>query len=320
MEVLLPPVFSIQESTPTSNLIRQIGVPASRREGQLANYTGDRVRGHLLVSEGLPELLIVPSRTRTAPVNQQLVIAADIDPTAQTQDLRNATWLSHPRLHVRNATPRDQVTAQVANSWASAFCYREEALDRGIAGLRKPQLGALHAMHMHWTVTNRTATIVMPTGTGKTDTMLSILVTRPCERLLVVVPTDALRTQLTDKFLTLGVLKQKGSYVPTDAERRNKGNRAGGMILFTETEVERIHGDLRILEILQKKDDQANLNLGDPGSFLNEYDPDKEVEKVANFMAQGLSPEQVESRLDATQQNKENNEGDWLLNYSAEPT
>ena len=77
--------------------------------------------------------------------------------------------------------------------------------------------------------------------------------------------------------------------------------------------VERIQGDLRILEILQKKDDQAYLNLGDPSSFLNEYDPDKEVDKVANFMAQGLSPEQVESRLDVAQQNKENNEGDWLL-------
>ena len=63
--------------------------------------------------------------------------------------------------------------------------------------------------------------------------------------------------------------------------------------LFTETDVEKIRGDLRILEILQKKDDQANLNLGDPASFLNVYDPDKEAEKVANFMAQGLSPEQV---------------------------
>ena len=108
----------------------------------------------------------------------------------------------------------------------SAFSYREEDLDQGIAGLRKPQLGALHAIHTHWTVANRTATIVMPTGTGKTDTMLSIMVTRPCERLFVVVPTDALRTQLTDKFLTLGVLKEAGSYVPTENERRNNFQQA----------------------------------------------------------------------------------------------
>ena len=52
----------------------------------------------------------------------------------------------------------------------------------------------------------------------------------------------------------------------------------------------------------EKKDEQANFNLGDPASFLNVYDPDKEAEKVANFMAEGLSPEQVESRLDASLQ------------------
>jgi superfamily II DNA/RNA helicase len=48
----------------------------------------------------------------------------------------------------------------------------------------------------------------MPTGTGKTETMLSILVSACCTKLLVVVPTDALRTQLAEKFLTLGVLKE----------------------------------------------------------------------------------------------------------------
>ncbi|HNV72904.1 MAG TPA: hypothetical protein PKO06_24560 [Candidatus Ozemobacteraceae bacterium] len=47
--------------------------------------------------------------------------------------------------------------------------------------------------------------------------------------------------------------------------------------LFTETVNERIKGDLRILEILEKKDEQANFNLGDPSAFLNVYDPDKEA-------------------------------------------
>jgi superfamily II DNA or RNA helicase len=86
--------------------------------------------------------------------------------------------------------------------------------------------------------------------------------------------------------------------------------------LFTETQVEKIRGDLRILEILERKDEQANRNLGDPASFLNVYDPDKEADKVADFMAQGLSAEQVEKRLDAAQKGEEQgekNEGDWLL-------
>lgn len=81
--------------------------------------------------------------------------------------------------------------------------------------------------------------------------------------------------------------------------------------LFTETSVDKIKGDLRILEILQAKDEQANKNLGDPASFLKVFDPEKEVEKVGDFMAAGLSPDQVENRLDAAV--SEENEGDWLL-------
>lgn len=83
--------------------------------------------------------------------------------------------------------------------------------------------------------------------------------------------------------------------------------------LFTETDVEKIRGDLRILEILERKDDQANVNLGDPASFLNVYDPDKEADKVSGFMAKGLSPEQVETTLDTEQQSDAENGGDWLL-------
>jgi superfamily II DNA or RNA helicase len=108
---------------------------------------------------------------------------------------------------------------------------------------------------------------------------------------------------------SLMVFQQRNGRV----DRYGQKHRPEILYLFTETDVERIRGDLRILEILQKKEDQANLNLGDPASFLNVYDPDKEAEKVANFMAQGLSPEQVESRLDAAPQNQEENEGDWLL-------
>jgi len=47
--------------------------------------------------------------------------------------------------------------------------------------------------------------------------------------------------------------------------------------LFTETGVERIKGDMRILEILQTKDEQCNKNLGDPVSFLHAFDPEKEA-------------------------------------------
>ena len=83
--------------------------------------------------------------------------------------------------------------------------------------------------------------------------------------------------------------------------------------LFTETEVERIRATFAFSKSLQNKDEQANLNLGDPASFLNVYDPEKEAEKVGNFMAPGLNAEQVEAKLDAEQQADGENEGDWLL-------
>lgn len=90
--------------------------------------------------------------------------------------------------------------------------------------------------------------------------------------------------------------------------------------LSTETTVERIKGDLRILEILQAKDEQAYKNLGDPASFLDVFDPDKEAAKVAEFMAASTSPQQFEAIIDTAQAStekssnaEEDENGDWLL-------
>ncbi|SFD48723.1 hypothetical protein SAMN04489710_102386 [Paracidovorax konjaci] len=83
--------------------------------------------------------------------------------------------------------------------------------------------------------------------------------------------------------------------------------------LFTETVTDRIRGDLRILEILQAKDEQAYLNLGDPSAFLNVYDPEKEAEKVSDFMAQGMAPEAVEAKLEQAAADESDNGVDWLM-------
>jgi superfamily II DNA or RNA helicase len=76
--------------------------------------------------------------------------------------------------------------------------------------LRPPQLGALYEALGHWQVTHDPATVVLPTGTGKTETMLALLTCKRLERLLVVVPWSALREQITAKFVTLGLLKKFG--------------------------------------------------------------------------------------------------------------
>jgi superfamily II DNA or RNA helicase len=72
--------------------------------------------------------------------------------------------------------------------------------------LRPPQLGALHAiLAYHSTESVDPITIVLPTGTGKTETMLAAFCHDP-RRTLVVVPSASLRTQIGEKFATLGVL------------------------------------------------------------------------------------------------------------------
>ena len=102
---------------------------------------------------------------------------------------------------------------QARQSWEGQFKYLKEIVDQGVIvqnGLRAPQIGAIHAVLAHWTVSNKSATVIMPTGTGKTETMLCLLAAQQINRLLVIVPTDPLRQQVANKFISFGILKQNG--------------------------------------------------------------------------------------------------------------
>lgn len=98
----------------------------------------------------------------------------------------------------------------VVDSWKNAFNINQDKTK----GLRSPQIGALFATKAHWTVSRESATVVMPTGTGKTETMIATLVSEQIKRTLVIVPSDLLRKQTVKKFLTLGILPEKGIITP----------------------------------------------------------------------------------------------------------
>lgn len=116
-------------------------------------------------------------------------------------------WDSAGKLEHYAETPE-----QVLALWRNKFRFRVESEDGHEPGLRMPQIGALHAIAAHFAVGERfePATVVLPTGTGKTETMLATLVYRQLKRTLVLVPSDALRTQISEKFLSLGVLPAAG--------------------------------------------------------------------------------------------------------------
>ena len=77
-------------------------------------------------------------------------------------------------------------------------------------GLRKPQYGALCSIRANWTIKNDAITIVLPTGTGKSETMLATVVSEKIERTLIIVPNKLLRDQTYDRAKKLGVLREIG--------------------------------------------------------------------------------------------------------------
>lgn len=135
-------------------------------------------------------------------VDSQYVILTDRTPTKQKLiegTVKQKRWLRHPQMP-------EQTPEEILNSWTNQFSYKEE-IDEDHPGLRRPQLGALHAILGHFLSPSDVATVVLPTGTGKTETMLSAMVAGRCRKLLVTVPSSALRNQMYGKFKNLGVLK-----------------------------------------------------------------------------------------------------------------
>ena len=76
--------------------------------------------------------------------------------------------------------------------------------------LRTAQCGAVYGLLSHWSVSNDVSTIVLPTGTGKTETMLVATLADKAKRTLVIVPTVELKLQIAEKFENWGILRQLG--------------------------------------------------------------------------------------------------------------
>lgn len=104
----------------------------------------------------------------------------------------------------------------VYQSWIEhPFRFVEPTLHTRNLGLRKPQRAALHTTLAHL-ISNPSsaATVVMPTGTGKTDTIFALLLAGKFARTLIIVPSDALREQTAEKILSLSNLRQMQAVLP----------------------------------------------------------------------------------------------------------
>lgn len=215
LDVTLPPVFEVNEKR-NGNTIQKLIAPKTVVKATIANFQEGKLKGKIILPDDDESRRIVVVEKRAA-ISSDIALAIrgqiTTDGAQASVDLSEGDWLKHPQLIESSADGNNAKLQQVIDSWRGSFSYIAEDPARNIIGLRNPQIGAVHSIHGHWTVSDAVATIVMPTGTGKTETMLSVMVSVPCERILVVVPTDALRNQLAEKFLTLGVLKAPGCKV-----------------------------------------------------------------------------------------------------------
>lgn len=145
----------------------------------------------------------------------------------------SAVWKNHPDI----ARALDQGFNQiVAESWRGSLSLSTTLTDSAEApGLRTPQMGALHAISAHWTVKNGAAKVVLPTGTGKTEVMIAASLLSRELRTLVLVPSDALRTQVAEKYKKLGILREIGAVSP------GAMNPVVGKLLRAPQDIESVH-------------------------------------------------------------------------------
>lgn len=193
--LVVPACFSVRRSIGGNPFRQMLIVPGvaevvSRRSELVARMSDDL------------SYRIVRTRTSTAegPV---LSVPESINIVSGTRiDGTGVKWLSR----VGSQDP-----AEVLRSLEGAFSFLEEDAERGVKGLRVPQAGAVHAVLGYWsTAPVVPATVVMPTGTGKTEVMLALLAAARPQLLLVLVPSDALRDQIAAKFEAFGVLQEYG--------------------------------------------------------------------------------------------------------------
>lgn len=203
IELTLPALEQILfKESGHKNIIKQILIPS-----QKVSFDFIFFERNIAIVENSKQKICITNKSSNIPASYDYVILSKQLPSEtnlQGGSLIFEKWLRHPR------STETYKTTEILESWNNQFVYKKEDVSNNIVGLRRPQVGALHMIMGHLQLPLDIATVVMPTGTGKTETMLSALIANKCSRLLITVPSDSLREQISEKFLTMGLLKKFG--------------------------------------------------------------------------------------------------------------
>jgi len=190
------------QTVPKFGEVSQTLAPA--RSIQVASITSEKIGrsgvGQMIETTQGESILLVDSEDLAKKSKASHVLVREPDGTAR--------WHRHPAFSREIESAHEyqkQERQRILESWVESLRLRPVGL-RPEGGLRNPQLGAIHAAMAHWTLSSSPATVVMPTGTGKTETAIALMIASQPKCLLFVVPSDALRKQTADKFVSLGFL------------------------------------------------------------------------------------------------------------------
>jgi superfamily II DNA or RNA helicase len=214
--IFLPAQYEIRHHIDTNPLFR-LRNPAWVGEAEVSTYTQGRIHGLVASKPDGSRVIAVPRIVEPTVGSDSILLLKNVEAIRQPQNTegRSSQWVRPATLEPAALTHTllSSKCGEARFSWAASLNFQEERVSASghvDPGMRRAQIGAVHASLAHWTVSDAAATVVMPTGTGKTEVMLALLAATQPKCLLVVVPTDPLRDQIGAKFVTLGLLRQLG--------------------------------------------------------------------------------------------------------------
>ena len=187
-DLVLPPL-SERKIRVGSNLIFQCPFRGARCRPQIAP---SQYKGHDLIKTNLAapfdQILLRRKGARRLESTLPVLNAGHLSGLGDLTDSTALFWDSPGALEDYAATPE-----QVLALWRNKFTFRAENEVEQERRLRMPQIGSLHAIATHFAVGEQfePATVVLPTGTGKTETMLATQVYRQLYWTLVLMPASS---------------------------------------------------------------------------------------------------------------------------------
>jgi len=202
IKITLPALKDVNEKVGSNSIVR-ILFPSITINAKFKSVKDGIAKYVTNLEHPIDYIYITNKKKKPDDINDYFLLYLNNPDISLINDKSDLSWVNFPLMRRENSN---------LNDWTNKFTFKNEDKISGVNGLRKPQIGALHAVsaYLYGERPFAPATVVLPTGTGKTETMLSLFFYHKLDKLLILVPSNALRKQLSNKFMTLGCLPEFG--------------------------------------------------------------------------------------------------------------